>query len=68
MLAAMIVDHNRRFCRQPGDPKSVYRRMEAGKNYDQVFCFKYPRTVAGDNTVTFGRGFVQVPRGPGGRS
>ena len=42
VLGTMIVDHNRRFARKPGDPKSVYRRMETGKNYDPVFCFKYP--------------------------
>lgn len=68
VLGAMIVDHNRRFCRKPGDPKSVYRRMETGKNYDPVFCFKYNRSVARDNTVVFGRRIVQIPRGPGGRS
>lgn len=68
VLAVMIIDHNRRFARKPGDPKSVYRRMETGKNYDPVFCFKYPRTVARDNTVVFGRRIVQIPRGPGGRS
>lgn len=68
VLAGMIVDHNRRFARKPDDPKSVYRRMETGKPYDPIFCFKYPRTVARDNTVTFGRRFVQIPRGPGGRS
>jgi transposase len=68
VLRVMIVDHNRRFSRKPTDPKSVYRRMESGKTYDPVFCFKYPRTVAKDNTVVFGRRIVQVPRGPGGRS
>ena len=68
VLRATIVDHNRRFSRKPGDPKSVYRRMETGKTYDPVFCFKYPRTVARDNTVVFGRRIVQIPRGPSGRS
>jgi transposase len=68
VLARMIIDHNRRFCRKPGDPKSVYRSMETGKNYDPVFCFKYTRSVAKDNTVVFGRRLVQIPRGPGGRS
>lgn len=67
-LRVMIVDHNRRFSRKPDDPKSVYRRMETGKTYDPVFCFKYLRTVARDNTVVFGRRLVQIPRGPGGRS
>ena len=68
LLGAMIVDHNRRFARKPGDPKNVYRRMEVGKNYDPVFCFKYVRSVARDNTVVFGRRVVQIPKGPGGRS
>ena len=68
VLARMIIDHNRRFCRKPDDPKSVYRRMEPGKNYDPVFCFKYPRSVARDNTVVFVRRIIQIPRGPGGRS
>jgi transposase len=68
VLVRVIADHNRRFGRKPSDPKSVYRRMETGKTYDLVFCFKYHRTVARDNTVVFGRRIVQVPRGPGGRS
>ncbi|HET6453041.1 MAG TPA: ISNCY family transposase [Armatimonadota bacterium] len=68
VLARVIIDHNRRFARKPNDPRSVYRRMETGKTYDPIFCFKYPRTVGRDNTVIFGRRFVQIPRGPGGRS
>lgn len=68
VLEAMIVDHNRRFCRKPGDPKSAYRRMETGKSYDPVFCFKYTRSVARDNTVVFSGRIVQVPKGPRGRS
>ena len=68
VLPAVIADHNRRFCRKPDDPKKVYRKMEAGANYDSVFCFKYNRTVARDNTVAFVRRIVQIPRGPGGRS
>jgi len=68
VLGRVIADHNRRFCRQPDDPKKVYRRMEAGKSYDPVFCFKYSRVAARDNTVVFGRRIVQIPRGPGGRS
>jgi transposase len=68
VLRMMILDHNRRFSRKPGDPNNVYRRMESGKNYDPIFCFKYARSVARDNTVVFGRRVVQIPRGPGGRS
>ena len=40
------------------DPKSVYLRMETGNRYDAVFCFKYPRTVARDNTVAFDKRIV----------
>ena len=68
VLPRVIAEHNRRFCRQPGDPKKVYRRMEVGMSYDPMFCFKYPRVVARDNTVVYDRRIVQIPRGPGGRS
>ena len=68
VLKRVIVDYNRRFCRKPDDPKSVYRRMEACKSYGPVFCFKYVRTVAKDNTVVLGRRIVQIPKGSGGRS
>lgn len=68
VLKVVIADHNRRFARKPDDPKSVYRRMEAGKTYDPIFCFKYPRVVARDNTVVFGKAIIQIPKGPGGRS
>ena len=52
MLDRVVRDHNRRFCRQANDPKSVWRRLGTSLDWDSVFCFKYKRTVAKDNTVS----------------
>lgn len=68
VLKAVIPEHNRRFCRKPGDPRSVYRRIEKGTNLDCLFCFKYVRCVARDNTVRLADRVVQIGKGPGGRS
>jgi transposase len=68
VLRAVIPEHNRRFCRKPGDPRSVYRRIAKGTNLDSLFCFKYIRCVARDNTVRLADRVVQIGKGPGGRS
>lgn len=68
VLRRMVVEHNRKFARKPRDPKSVYRPVEKDMDLDAVFCFKYRRTVAKDNTVVFFGAVIQIGPGPGGSS
>jgi len=60
VLRAVIPEHNRRFCRKPGDPRSVYRRIAKGTNLDSLLCFKYVRCVARDNTVRLADRVIQA--------
>jgi hypothetical protein len=68
VLKRVIADHNQRFHRQPGDPQSAYRKPHKSLNLDNVFCFKYKRVVAKDNTVTFFSTIIQIEPGPDRRS
>ena len=68
LLAGAIKDHNRRFARKAEDPKSVWRKPDAGVDWESVFCFKYRRTVAKDNTIRLFGEHMQIPPGPGRRS
>jgi len=68
LLAGVIKDHNRRFARKAEDPKSVWRKPDAGVDWESVFCFKYRRTAAKDNTIRLFGTSLQIPPGPGRRS
>ena len=68
VLKRVVAEHNRRFHRQPDDPNSVYRKIEKGTDLDALFCFKYKRNVAMDNTVSFFGRTIQIEPGPGGKS
>lgn len=68
VLRQVVADHNRRFARQPGDPQSVYRQPDSTANLDCMFCFKYRRTVANDNTVVFFGTTIQIGRDNGAKS
>ncbi len=39
---------------------ACYRAMEAERDCDTLFCFKYQRTVGMDNTVRFGGERLQL--------
>jgi hypothetical protein len=68
VLKRVVADHNKRFHRMPGDPQSVYRKLDKGLDHDCLFCFKYKRCVAKDNTVAFFGRTIQIGPGPAGRS
>ena len=68
VLEKVIIDHNRRFCRKANDPKSVWRKLGTSLDWDTLFCFKYERSVAKDNTVSINNTLLQIPPGPSGRS
>lgn len=68
VLGRVVADHNRRFSRKAGDPNTVWRKLGTSLDWDSVFCFKYKRTVAKDNTVSLFNTILHIPQGPAGRS
>jgi transposase len=52
--------HNRRFAIPARDLGSAFRQHEEGFNPDEVFCFKYYRTVGLDNVVRFAGHRLQI--------
>jgi transposase len=68
VLDTVIHDHNRRFSRKAEDPQSVWRKLDTSLNWESVFCFKYRRTVAKDNTVSLFNTILQIGPGPAGGS
>lgn len=53
VLAGYIGEFNARFGVPAASPELAYRPVPAGFRPEEVFCFKYLRTVAADNTVGF---------------
>ena len=68
VLKTVIVAHNNKFHRQPQDPQSVYRKPDRELDLEGLFCFKYKRSVANDNTISFFGRTIQIGPGPGSRS
>jgi hypothetical protein len=68
VLDRVVQDHNRRFSRKADDPKSVWRKLGTSTDWDSIFCFKYRRTVAKDNTISLFNAILHIPPGPAGRS
>lgn len=60
VLAGFLDDFNRRFAVPAAEPDLAYRPLPVGFTADEVFCFKYQRLVASDNTVQFGHQRLQI--------
>lgn len=67
-LAAYLPRFNERFRVPASEAGSAYRPLAATVRPETVFCFKYRRTVAPDNTVQFGEQRLQLLPGPTRRS
>jgi len=67
-LTAFLPRFNARFRVPATEAGSAYRRLEATVRPETVFCFKYQRTVAPDNTVQLGDHRLQLLPGPTRRS
>jgi transposase len=67
-LGAFLPRFNARFQVPASEAGSAYRPLAAGMRPETVFCFKYRRTVAPDNTVQFGEQRLQLLPGPTRRS
>ena len=52
--------YNRRFAVPAAEPGSAYREVGEGFVPDELFCFKYQRTVGADNVVRFGKHRLQI--------
>jgi transposase len=65
-LPTYLVDHNRRFAQPPADAAAAWRRSPRDLA-DRLSC-RYTRRVAHDNTVRLSPRWIQIPRGPHGRS
>ena len=52
--------YNRRFAVPAREPGLAYRPVPDGFDPDQVFCFKYQRSVGKDNVVRFGGHRLQI--------
>lgn len=67
VLWTFLPSYNRRFSVCPAQSGSAYRTLPKAQ-LSEVFCFKYERRVAKNNTVKLGQRLIQIPAGPGGRS
>jgi transposase len=68
VLAAYLPRFNARFRVPASEAGSAYRPLAATVRPETVFCFKYRRTVAPDNTVQLGEQRLQLLPGPTRRS
>ena len=60
VLWSFLPRYNPRFVVPATEPGSAYREPPEGFNPDEVFCFKYQRTVGRDNVVRFGKHRLQI--------
>lgn len=67
-LADFLPRYHARFVQPAAHPTPAYRPWPVTLDPETVFCFKYRRGVANDNTVTLGPHHVQILSGTNGRS
>jgi transposase len=68
VLVDYLPSFNRRFKKEAAQSGSAYRPWPADLRPDDVFCFKFTRVVALDNTISFSGHKLQIPPGPNRRS
>ncbi len=68
VLQDFLPRFNARFKKEAAQPASAYRDWPADLRRDDVFCFKFTRVVANDNTISFSGHKLQIPPGPRRRS
>ncbi len=61
VLERYLSRHNRRFTVLPADPTPAWLPWPRGRSLHDVFCFKYQRLVANDNTVRLGAVVMDIP-------
>jgi transposase len=65
-LPTYLADHNRHLAQPPAETTPVWQRPP--RDLAERLSCRYTRRVARDNTVRLGPRWVQIPRGPHGRS
>ena len=65
-LPDFLAAFNPRFAHAPADATAVWRPLP--RDVDRVLSCRYSRVVAPDNTVRLGTRWLQIARGPHGRS
>ena len=65
-LPEFLADFNHRFAHPPAETLAAWRRPP--RDFADVLSCRYARLVARDNTVRLGARWLQIPRGPHGRS
>ena len=60
VLSSFLPRFNQRFAIEAAQPASAYRRPDKALIPEEVFCFKYKRTVGADNVVRFGEHRLQI--------
>ena len=63
VLADYLPYYNSRFAQLAAAPQLAYRPWPSALNPERVFCFRYARIVAHDNTVAFAGLHLQLPPG-----
>jgi transposase len=60
VLSQFLPDYNRRFRVSAQEPGSAYRQPGSDFQEDEIFCYKYERTVGTDNVVRYGPQRLQI--------
>jgi len=60
VLDAFLPVFNRRFAVRPAQSGTAYRKLPASMDPARLFCFKFDRLVAADNTVSIGHHRIQI--------
>ena len=63
-LPDYLARYRTRFAVPPASPESAYVPVSPETDLDRLFCFKYTRKVAPDNTLRFEGRVLQLPPGP----
>jgi transposase len=61
VLERYLPVHNRRFSKPAANAVAAWRKVSSPQ-IEQALCFKERRTVAKDNTITFGGTLFQIPK------
>ena len=64
VLETFLPRFNARFACPAAQAGSAYRSWPADQRREDLFCFKYSRTVTNDNTVSLAGHKLQIPPGP----
>lgn len=64
ILVDFITRFNRKFAVKAAEPGLAYRKVGRGFKAEEYFCYKYLRTVGGDNVVHFNERRLQILPSP----